>query len=297
VSTMNTAGDLRRLLMETLEGVRSGEIDTTKAGSIAKLAGAINQSISVEVAAKIQLAEKFGGAHAGDMVLFAPPPPAEPVSALPAPEPSPEPPKGYSEIDGLRCGCPREWTAGDGVYWCCNEVPPAAEMTGDDLAKIYEPSEDPDRIKRDSEAITTISAANLTAEDRAAIEEAITKAAELPGNMLIVADAVAEVLDPAPIGTLVTGASNLETVIMPAKPPRAPSPPKVICAPVPAPSYREHPANKPAPVAAPIVMPERTGGRAFAGERGQKFWCDQCDRNVSAANAAICQSLYCKAMI
>jgi hypothetical protein len=67
---IKTTGDLRGFLGETLIGIRDGSIDKNKADAIAKVASQINQSLSVEVNAAIQL-KKLGEGDtvAGSMLL------------------------------------------------------------------------------------------------------------------------------------------------------------------------------------------------------------------------------------
>lgn len=89
---IRTAGDLRGFLADVLVGVQDGSIDPNKASAICKVAAQINQSLSVEVTASLQM-QKAGGAApvAGSMVIGRASDP-EPV-ALSTPDPEPEPTK------------------------------------------------------------------------------------------------------------------------------------------------------------------------------------------------------------
>ena len=46
---IRTSGDVRRLIAETMQGVRSGDIDSTKGQTIASLAKELTASMQVEV--------------------------------------------------------------------------------------------------------------------------------------------------------------------------------------------------------------------------------------------------------
>lgn len=59
-----TAGDLRGFLSDVLLDIRAGKIDLEEASSIAKVSAQINQSLAVEVNARLSL-EKMGKGHPG----------------------------------------------------------------------------------------------------------------------------------------------------------------------------------------------------------------------------------------
>lgn len=64
---LKTTGDLRGFLADVLVGIRDGSIDAGQANSISKVAAQINQSLSTEVQARINLKEL--GGEAGAMVI------------------------------------------------------------------------------------------------------------------------------------------------------------------------------------------------------------------------------------
>jgi hypothetical protein len=64
---LKTTGDLRGFLADVLVGIRDGSIDANQANSISKVAAQINQSLSTEVQARINLKEL--GGEAGQMII------------------------------------------------------------------------------------------------------------------------------------------------------------------------------------------------------------------------------------
>jgi hypothetical protein len=64
---LKTTGDLRGFLADVLVGIRDGSIDANKANSISKVAAQINQSLSTEVQARMNLKGLDG--EAGQMVI------------------------------------------------------------------------------------------------------------------------------------------------------------------------------------------------------------------------------------
>ena len=93
---VKTTGELRSLLLETIEGVRSGSTDTNKASAIAKLAGQITASLTAE--AQMALVQHRLGIEPGNAPLDAP----IEVTALPSQETKEKP-----EIDFGSTG--RRW--------------------------------------------------------------------------------------------------------------------------------------------------------------------------------------------
>lgn len=76
MSGINTAGELRTFLANVMMDIRAGRMEAEDATAISKVAGQINQSLAVEVNARIQL-EKMnkGGGKAGDMLIGVEPTP------------------------------------------------------------------------------------------------------------------------------------------------------------------------------------------------------------------------------
>lgn len=70
MSQIKTAGEMRGFLAEVMVDIRNGKIKAQEASAISKVAAQINQSISTEIAAAIQL-ERLSGqnAKAGSMVI------------------------------------------------------------------------------------------------------------------------------------------------------------------------------------------------------------------------------------
>jgi hypothetical protein len=68
--TIKTAGELRAFLADIMVGIRSGDIDVSEAMAIAKVAGAINQSLAVEAKTAIDLKRMGEEGHiAGSMQI------------------------------------------------------------------------------------------------------------------------------------------------------------------------------------------------------------------------------------
>lgn len=55
---MQTTGELRKLLADTIQSVRDGKISLDKAGAIQKLAGRVNESIYAEAKIVAMLGKK-----------------------------------------------------------------------------------------------------------------------------------------------------------------------------------------------------------------------------------------------
>ena len=103
MSKIQTAGELRGFLIEVMQDVRSGRMDTSQAHAVAKMAAQINNSISTEVSAAIQL-EKLGkgSAEAGSMLVG-----VMANDALPTPETSKlrEADKAHFNLPGSKAFC------------------------------------------------------------------------------------------------------------------------------------------------------------------------------------------------
>lgn len=55
MSKIKTAGDLRGFLADVMTDIRAGSVEATDAHAIAKIAAQINQSLSTEINAALQL--------------------------------------------------------------------------------------------------------------------------------------------------------------------------------------------------------------------------------------------------
>lgn len=69
---MNTTGDLRKMLVDTIEGVQKGEIDVVKATTLHKLASGISRSLYEEAKIAIYSSNLHKPTHeTGELPLFA----------------------------------------------------------------------------------------------------------------------------------------------------------------------------------------------------------------------------------
>ena len=66
---IKTTGDLRRLLAEALDGVKSGALSIEKANSIQKIAGRLNESIYAEAKILLLIGQKADESKLGNLKL------------------------------------------------------------------------------------------------------------------------------------------------------------------------------------------------------------------------------------
>ena len=70
---IKTTGDLRALLSQAIEDVKSGKMSIEKAGSIQKIAGRINESIYAEAKILLMINPQMKEASLGNLELHKPP--------------------------------------------------------------------------------------------------------------------------------------------------------------------------------------------------------------------------------